>query len=84
MKEIRHVFSRFRLLGSVLALAVMLSALAVPPARAEICEDLCWGWNVKAGCVDCHHCCSYDDGHYTCSGPTGNSDCGTGGPGLIE
>ncbi len=82
MKKIHSTFSRFRLLTSILALAMLLSALAVTPARAEpICEDLCWGWNSIQGCVDCHHCCVYDDGHYTCSGRTGNRDCGTGGPG---
>jgi hypothetical protein len=84
MKEIRNFLSRFRLLGSLLALAVMLSALSVTPVRAEICEDACWGWNVQQGCTDCHRCCSYDDGHYTCSEPTGNKDCGTGGPGYIN
>jgi hypothetical protein len=85
MKKIRTTLYRFRLLSSLLVLVLMLSALAVTPARADtICEDLCWGWNVKNGCVDCHHCCVYDDGHYTCSGNTGNNDCGTGGPGLPD
>lgn len=85
MKNIRITLSRFRLLSSLLALAVLLSALAVTPTRADtICEDLCWGWTAKSGCTDCHHCCAYDDGHYTCSGPTGNNDCGTGGPGEIN
>jgi len=84
MKEIRNVLSRYRLLGSVLALAAVLSALQVQPVRAEICEDACWGWNVKQGCTDCHHCCSQDNGTYSCSGPINNNDCGTGGPGNIE
>jgi hypothetical protein len=84
MKTIRSTLSRFRLLGSVLALAVLLSALALTPARADtICENLCSGWNVKDGCVTCNHCCSYDDGHYTCTA-VNDRDCGTGGPGLPD
>jgi hypothetical protein len=80
MKEIRNVLSRFRLVYSLLALAVVLSALAVTPARAEtICEFACWGWNSVQGCTNCHYCCSYDDGSYTCPGRPGNRDCGTGG-----
>ena len=81
MKEIRTFFSHFRLLSSLLAFAVLLAALAVTPVRAEtICEDECWGWNNVQGCTDCRHCCSYDNGSYSCSGRTGNRDCGTGGP----
>jgi hypothetical protein len=83
MKEIRNLLSRFRLLGSLLALAVMLSALSVTPVRAEICEDACWGWNVQQGCTDCHRCCSQDDGSYACP-PKSDRDCGTGGPGYIN
>ena len=87
MKNIRSTLSRIRLLSSVLALVISLTALAVTPSRAgghvaPICDDLCWGWNVDVGCTDCHHCCSYDDGSWQCSGPTGNTDCGTGGPGT--
>jgi len=85
MKNIRSTLSRVRLLTSVLALAMLLSGLAVTPSKASpICDDLCWGWNVKTGCVDCHHCCAYDDGSYSCGGATGNTDCGTGGPGLAD
>ena len=84
MKEIRNVLSRFRLLGSLLALAVMLSALAITPARAAtICENGCSGWNVTQGCTNCNHCCSHDDGSYECT-PVSDTDCGTGGPGLIN
>jgi hypothetical protein len=80
MKQIREFSSRFRLIWSLAALAVLLGALAITPVRAStICENECWGWNNIQGCVDCHWCCSYDDGHYTCSGRTGNRDCGTGG-----
>jgi hypothetical protein len=83
MKQIREFISRFRLLGSLAALAVLLSALSVTPVRAEICENACWGWNVIQGCTDCHWCCSQDDGSYTCP-PKNDKDCGTGGPGGIN
>lgn len=84
MKQIREFISRFRLIGSLAALVVLLSALAVTPARAEmICENLCWGWTCAGGCDDCHYCCSYDNG-YNCSGPTGNKDCGTGGASCLN
>ncbi len=82
MKEIRNVLSRFRLIYSLLALAVVLSALTITPVRAStICEHACWGWDVKQGCTNCHNCCSYDDGSYSCP-PITDTDCGTGGPGL--
>jgi hypothetical protein len=83
MKQVREFISRFRLLWSLAALAVLLSALSVQPVRAEICEDACWGWNVQQGCTDCHHCCSQDDGSYSCPSKSDNN-CGTGGPGLIN
>lgn len=83
MKKIRSAFARFRLLGSLLALALMLSALAVTPARAEVCDDICSGWNSQVGCTTCNRCCVYDDGHYVCV-PKIDRDCGTGGPGLLD
>ena len=83
MKQIREFISRFRLIGSSLALAVLLGALWVTPVRAEICEDGCVNWNVSQGCVNCQHCCSQDNGSYTCTAVT-NKDCGTGGPGGID
>jgi hypothetical protein len=83
MKNIHSVFARFRLLSSVMALAVLLSALAVTPVRAEECDNICSGWNVKDGCVTCSRCCVYPDGHYTCN-PIIDNNCGTGGPGLPQ
>ena len=83
MQNIRSTFARFRLLSSVIALAVLLSALAVTPAHAEQCEDICSGWTKLSGCTNCNHCCVYDNGKYTCN-PKNDSDCGTGGPGLLE
>ena len=84
MKEIRNFLSRFRLLGSLLALAVLLGALAVTPARAEtICENGCVNWSKGLGCIECQHCCSYDNGSYDCHAISDN-DCGTGGPGEIN
>lgn len=83
MKNFRSTFARFRLLSSLFTLALMLSALAVTPVRAEICEDLCSGWNNVVGCTTCNHCCVYDDGHFTCT-PKNDRDCGTGGPGLND
>jgi hypothetical protein len=79
MQNIRSILTRFRLLTSVIALAVLLSALAVPPARADrICDDLCWGWTAKSGCTNCNHCC-VENGNITCA-KKADSDCGTGGP----
>ena len=80
MNKIRSTLYRFRLLTSVLALAVLLSALAVTPSRADtICDDICSGWNNVVGCTTCNHCCVYDDGHYVCT-PKYDRNCGTGGP----
>jgi hypothetical protein len=84
MKNIRSILYRFRLLSSVMALAVLLSALAITPVEAAvICDNLCSGWDVKNGCTRCNHCCSFDNGSYTCA-PIQDSDCGTGGPGLAD
>jgi len=83
MQKIRSIFARFRLLNSVMALAVLLSALAVSPVRAEkICDDICAGWDVKNGCTRCNHCC-VENGTTTCEAKNDN-DCGSGGPGLAE
>lgn len=67
MKKVRSTFARFRLLSSVLALAFMLSALAVTPVRAEVCDDICSGWSARLGCTSCNHCCVRDDGSYYCT-----------------
>lgn len=82
MKNFRSTFARFRLLSSVMALAVLLSALAVTPAHAEVCDDICSAWDIEHGCTSCKHCC-YDSGTTVCK-PIKDRDCGTGGPGLIE
>jgi len=84
MKKIRSISARFRLVNSVMALAVLLSALAVTPVRAEppVCDDICSGWDVKNGCTICNHCC-YENGKTTCQ-PKNDNNCGTGGPGLAD
>lgn len=79
MQKLRSISSRFRLLTGVMALAVVLSALAVTPVRADkVCADLCWAWNAKTGCTNCQHCC-VDNGVIICRGKTDN-DCGMGAP----
>ena len=83
MKNFRSIFPRFRLLSSVMALAVLLSALAVTPSYADQCDDICSGWTKLAGCTNCNHCCVRDDGSYYCS-PKNDRDCGTGGPELLD
>jgi len=83
MKNIRTAFARFRLFTSFMVLVLMLCALAVTPVRADVCDDVCSGWNSQVGCTSCSHCCVYDDGHYVCT-PKSDRNCGTGGPGLIE
>lgn len=81
MRNIRSTLSRFKLLNSVLVLALMWGALAIPRAvRAETCDNVCSGWGAKTGCVNCNWCCVADDGKsYRCT-PKVDSDCGTGGP----
>lgn len=83
MKKIRSTFARFRLLSSVLALALMLSALAVTPASADQCDDICSGWTAKDGCTTCNTCCVRPDSSYYCI-PKSDRDCGTGGPALPD
>jgi hypothetical protein len=79
MKEIRNFLSRFRLLGSLLALGVLLSALAVTPTRAfDECDTGCINWTKAEGCLDCQTCC-VGNGQVTCSHDTTNRDCGTSG-----
>lgn len=86
MKQLREFLFRFRLVGSVVALAIMLTALALTPVQADpsvICENACWSWNVWEGCTDCHVCCvNTGTGEYDCSLTTISKDCGTGGPGI--
>lgn len=85
MITIRTFVHRFRLLGSLTALAVLLAALATNPARAEEgnCERGCWSWNALRGCVDCHVCC-VDGAFYNCNTVVDDNDCGTGGPGIHD
>ena len=83
MKKFRSTFARFRLLSSVMALAVLLSALAVTPVRADLCDWVCSGWSSTSGCTTCNFCCVRPDSSYYCE-PKNNRDCGTGGPGLLD
>jgi hypothetical protein len=83
MKNFRSIFARFRLLGSVMALAVLLSALAITPVRADICDNICSGWTSTSGCTNCSYCCVRPDSSYYCV-PKNDRDCGTGGPGLND
>ena len=83
MAKVRSTFARFRLLSSIVALALMLSALAVTPTHADTCDDICSGWTKQAGCTSCNTCCVRDDGSYYCV-PKNDRDCGTGGPGLLD
>ena len=83
MKNFRSIFARFRLLSSLMALAVLLSALAVTPARADVCDNICSGWTSSGGCDTCNYCCVRPDSSYYCI-PKNDRDCGTGGPGLID
>jgi hypothetical protein len=83
MKNFRSTFARFRLLSSVMALAVLLSALAVTPARADVCDNVCSGWTSSSGCTNCSYCCVRPDSSYYCVEKS-DRDCGTGGPGLLD
>jgi hypothetical protein len=83
MQNFRSIFARFRLVSSVMALAVLLSALAVTPAHADVCDNVCSGWTSTSGCTSCSYCCVRPDSSYYCV-PKNDRDCGTGGPGLID
>src|SRR4051794_26913073 len=74
VKNFRSIFARFRLLSSVMALAVLLGALAVTPTHADQCDDICSGWTRLSGCTTCNHCCVRDDGSYYCQ-PKNDRDC---------
>jgi len=86
MKEIRDVFSRFRLVYSLLALAVLLAAIAITPVRADQWVKGCVNWNSTTGCTECRSCHIGDDGSFQgCVDCECNDhDCGTGGPGVIN
>lgn len=64
------VRSRTRLLLNVLALALALGVLASSPpatlADPPQCENVCWSWNERFGCVQWMRCCVYSNGSYSC------------------
>ena len=70
MNTIRLMFSRYRLLGSVLALAISLGALmtAPQPVRAAIvCEEMgCIAWEIDWCFVTRACCVDEDSGAYAC------------------
>jgi hypothetical protein len=86
MNKIRDFFSRFRLVYSLMALAVLLSAIALTPVHAQECVKGCWNWNASTGCTQCMICCVHDDGSFQgCVDSEDNDhDCGTGGPRQIN
>ena len=74
MKKIRSVLSRYRLLTSVLALALALGALAYTPATAQdmlvdggwSCQFMgCINWQNNV-CIAAQECCVNTDGRYYC------------------
>lgn len=70
MKMIRSFLFRYRLITSMLALAFLAGALAVPPANADIgmlCSTGCINWTQEDGCLDCQSCCSFSTGLYECT-----------------
>ena len=77
MKKIQSMLSRYRLLTSVLALALALGALATTPATAQdpLMEEGAGGWRCQPmGCVlwsdnVCYKyrtCCVNGQGGYKC------------------
>lgn len=74
MNNLRVFVSRYRLIGSVLALALMLTALTLSPPSADaftcdgqiICGQGCIDWNAKTGCTHCQVCCACGD-DYQCN-----------------
>ena len=82
MKKIHRFLSRYRLITSILALAVLMGALAVTPAEADgpQCEPGCIDWIKGIGCIDCQFCCVWPDGSYSCIHDYDDTWCGgTGG-----
>jgi len=63
MKKIQSVLSRFRLLTSILALALALTALSATPSSAQgtlggyTCETSCVYWSQYFGCLQSLRCC---------------------------
>jgi hypothetical protein len=69
--KIQSVLSRYRLLTSVLALALALGALAYSPQpalAAPECQEMgCVEWSVQTGCTATMFCCTgFSDGGYLC------------------
>ncbi len=68
MNRIRSLLNRHRLMTSMLALGLVLGALAIPPAEADIgtiddsktCAYGCVGWDAGRGCYNCQFCCSWE------------------------
>jgi hypothetical protein len=70
MMKMRAFLFRYRLLSSLLALALLLGALAVSPAKADIgqiCSTGCIDWTQEDGCLECQHCCSSSNGNWSCT-----------------
>jgi hypothetical protein len=70
MTKMHAFLFRYRLLNSLLALALLVGALAVSPTKADIapiCSTGCIDWTQEDGCLDCQTCCSYSNGYYTCN-----------------
>jgi hypothetical protein len=76
MKKIRSVLSRYRLITSVLALALALGALWFTPAAvandeegggAWQCSTGCVNWDARVGCLQYLTCCVSDrTGNWNC------------------
>lgn len=72
MKKTDSVLRRFRLLFSVLALVVALTALYFsPPVSANVpsreCDGGCIAWDATNGCTTYQVCCvDTDTGSYQC------------------
>ncbi len=73
MKKMRNLLARYRLMTSILALLLLLGALAVTPANADVepvmdmnCSGGCINWNKADGCQQCMYCCVYSDGSFWC------------------
>ncbi|HEX9982965.1 MAG TPA: hypothetical protein VGF69_06865 [Thermoanaerobaculia bacterium] len=59
--------SRFRFIGLVLTLVLVVGAITTSPAAAYseepqaaawICEDGCWSWDIENGCTQETTCCA--------------------------
>ena len=72
MTKIRRSLARYRLVGSAVALAVMLAALYLPPptraffCEAPMCGQGCVNWTASGGCLNCQFCCVCGE-EYTCT-----------------